>query len=49
MPATGRRMDLPFCEVARYDAEGRIVQGEVYYDLMSMMVQLGHVQPPQLS
>jgi ketosteroid isomerase-like protein len=49
LPATGRRMDLPFCEVLRYDHDGKIVEGEVYYDMTSMMVQLGHMQPPRMS
>jgi ketosteroid isomerase-like protein len=45
LPATGRRMDLPFCEVLHYDAQGKIIAGEVFYDTMSMMVQLGHAEP----
>jgi hypothetical protein len=39
-------MALPFCEILRYDREGRIVSGEIYYDSLSMLVQLGHAQPP---
>ena len=46
LPATGRRVSLPFCEVWRLDPEGRIVTGDLYYDQLSLMVQLGHVQPP---
>ena len=45
LPATGRRMDLPFCEVMRYDAQGKITAGEIYYDAATMMVQLGHAEP----
>lgn len=45
LPATGRRMDLPFCEVLRYDAQGKIIAGEIFYDSMSMLVQLGHAKP----
>jgi ketosteroid isomerase-like protein len=48
LPATGRRMDLPFCEVMEYDHEGHIVAGEVFYDTTTMMVQLGHMQPPPM-
>ena len=46
MPATGRSMNMPFCEIMTYDAEGRIVRGELYYDQVSMLVQLGHMPPP---
>jgi hypothetical protein len=45
LPATGKRMDLPFCEVLRYDHQGNIVAGELFYDSMSMLVQLGHTEP----
>lgn len=45
-PATGRSVSVPFCEVWRLDWEGRIVTGDLYYDQLSLMVQLGHVQPP---
>lgn len=44
-PATGREMNLPMCEITRFDEEGRIVGGEIYYDQLTMMTQLGHVQP----
>lgn len=46
LPATGRGVTVPFCEVWRLDPEGRIVAGDLYYDQLSLMVQLGHVQPP---
>jgi steroid delta-isomerase-like uncharacterized protein len=46
LPATGRSMSVPFCEVWRLDSEGRIVAGDLYYDQLSLMVQLGHVQLP---
>jgi hypothetical protein len=49
LPATGRRMDLPFCEVMQYDQDGHITGGEIFYDTTTMMVQLGHMQPPQLN
>ena len=44
--ASGHRLDVAFCEVMRYDASGRIAGGGIYYDAMSMLVQLGHMQPP---
>jgi len=46
VPARHRRMDVAFCEVLRYDAEGRVASGELYYDAMSAMVRLGHLHLP---
>lgn len=46
LPPTGRQMDLPMCEVVRCNAEGLVVAGELYYDAMTMMVQLGHAETP---
>lgn len=48
LPATGRRVDVPFCEVLRYDAQGKIIAGEMFYDNMTMLVQLGLVEPMNL-
>lgn len=45
LPATGKRLDLPFCEVLRYDHHGKIVAGELFYDSLTMLVQLGHAKP----
>jgi hypothetical protein len=45
-PATGRRVEVPFCEILRYDEQGKIVSGEIFYDLNTMLSQLGHVEPP---
>ena len=47
LPATGRTMNLPFCEIMTYDRDGRIVRGELYYDQVSLLVQLGHMPPPE--
>lgn len=46
LPASGHRMDLGMCEVLRFDSSGRIAAGDIYYDSMSMMIQLGHMRPP---
>jgi predicted ester cyclase len=46
LPPTGHRMDIGMCEVLRFDSSGRIAGGDMYYDTMSIMVQLGHMQPP---
>ncbi len=42
---TGGRMSLPFCEVFRFDKQGRFVSGSCYYDQYSLLTQLGHIQP----
>ncbi len=46
MSATGRTMDVPFCEALRFDAEGKVLGGELYYDQLSMLTQLGHIEQP---
>jgi ketosteroid isomerase-like protein len=46
LQATGRRIDVPFCEVLRWGADGRITGGEIFYDQMSILVQLGVIEPP---
>lgn len=46
LPATGRTMSIPFCEVWRLDSEGRIVAGDLYYDQLSLLAQLCHLEPP---
>lgn len=45
LPASGRTMHMSFCEVLRYDADGRVIAGDLYYDQMTMLVQLGHLPP----
>ena len=45
MPPTGRKINFPYCEICRFDKEGRFVSGEAYYDLYTLLTQLGHVQP----
>jgi steroid delta-isomerase-like uncharacterized protein len=45
-PATGREASVPFCEIREYDADGKVVRTEWYYDQLSMLTQLGHMQPP---
>jgi len=46
IPATGRRVTTSFCEILRFDAEGRLVAEEAYYDVLSRLVQLGAVLRP---
>jgi steroid delta-isomerase-like uncharacterized protein len=45
MPATGRRVSLPFCEICHFDKQGRIASAGSYYDQYTLLTQLGHVQP----
>lgn len=44
LPATGRQLDVPFCELLRW-RDGKIVEGEIYYDAATIMTQLGHMPP----
>jgi steroid delta-isomerase-like uncharacterized protein len=49
MPATGRKMSMPFCEIAHFDKQGKIVSGGCYYDQYTLLTQLGHIQPVALA
>ena len=42
---TGKRMDMPFCEILRVQ-EGRVVSGEIFYDQLTMLTQLGLAEAP---
>jgi steroid delta-isomerase-like uncharacterized protein len=42
---TRRRISLPFCEIAHFDKQGRLVSGSCYYDQYTLLTQLGHLQP----
>lgn len=37
----GGTMDVPYCEVIHYASDGKALSGELYYDQMSIMRQLG--------
>jgi hypothetical protein len=39
-PATHKAWTLPICEMWRFDAEGHVVGGEIYYDQVSLLTQL---------
>lgn len=43
---TGRTITVPFVELYRFDVTGMIVSGEQYFDMLTMMVQLGHAERP---
>jgi steroid delta-isomerase-like uncharacterized protein len=38
---SGRRMSFAFCEICTFDASGRVVSGNTYYDQLSILTQLG--------
>jgi steroid delta-isomerase-like uncharacterized protein len=40
IPATGRRVDVSFCDVLRFQ-NGKIVSAHTYYDAATLMRQLG--------
>ena len=46
MPASGRQLDLPFCEIMRFNGEGKVVSGEIYYDQLTLLSQMGHMEAP---
>jgi steroid delta-isomerase-like uncharacterized protein len=43
---TGRKVSVPFCDILQFDTDGRIVRGATYFDMLSMLVQLGHAERP---
>ncbi|GAA1696496.1 hypothetical protein GCM10009745_48190 [Kribbella yunnanensis] len=45
LPPTGKELATPFCELLRW-SDGKCVEGAIYYDTTTMMVQLGHMPPP---
>jgi steroid delta-isomerase-like uncharacterized protein len=45
-PATGRAFALPLCEMWHFDTAGRVVGGDLYYDQVSLLMQLGLMPQP---
>jgi ketosteroid isomerase-like protein len=45
LPATGRRLDMAYCELLRWQ-DDKAIEGAIYYDTGTLMVQLGHQEPP---
>jgi steroid delta-isomerase-like uncharacterized protein len=45
-PATGNRFALPLCEMWHFDANGRVVGGDLYYDQATLLTQLGLLPQP---
>jgi steroid delta-isomerase-like uncharacterized protein len=46
LPATGNRFALPLCEMWHFDSNGRVVGGDLYYDQVSLLTQLGVMPQP---
>jgi ketosteroid isomerase-like protein len=45
-PATGKPFALPLCEQWHFDPSGRVVGGDLYYDQVSLLMQLGLMPQP---
>ena len=45
-PPTGRPASFALCEVLTYGADGLVTGGEIYYDQLGLLVQLGHIELP---
>jgi steroid delta-isomerase-like uncharacterized protein len=45
-PATGKQFALPLCEMWHFDSGGRVVGGDLYYDQVSLLTQLGLMSKP---
>lgn len=41
IPPTGKAFEVDFCTVARWDGDGRIIEENLFYDLVSFMQQIG--------
>ena len=49
LPATGKQFALPLCELWHFDPGGRVVGGDLYYDQVSLLTQLGLLPQPATS
>jgi steroid delta-isomerase-like uncharacterized protein len=45
-PGTGKEFTLPLCEMWHFDPSGRVVGGDLYYDQVSLLTQLGLMPQP---
>ena len=45
-PASGREFALALCELWHFDSGGRVVGGDLYYDQVSLLTQLGLMPQP---
>ena len=44
-PPTGRTVSLPWTNVYRFNSTGKIVNVNAYLDLVTLLTQLGHMEP----
>lgn len=47
LPATGKRVSLPFVDIFHFDKDGKIIGGASYYDTLSLLVQMGLAEAPK--
>ncbi|HEX6254238.1 MAG TPA: nuclear transport factor 2 family protein [Euzebyales bacterium] len=45
-PATGKQFALALCEMWHFDTQGHVVGGDLYYDQVSLLTQLGLMPQP---
>jgi steroid delta-isomerase-like uncharacterized protein len=46
LPATGNEFALQLCEMWHFDPAGRVLGGDLYYDQVSLLMQLGLMPQP---
>jgi len=46
LPPTGRSMDLVLTEILRWGTDGKVTGGQLNYDQLTMLTQLGHAAGP---
>ena len=46
LPGTGKQFALPLCEMWHFEPSGRVVGGDLYYDQVSLLTQLGLMPQP---
>ena len=46
LPATGREFALALCEMWHFNSSGEVVGGDLYYDQVSLLMQLGLMPQP---
>ena len=45
MPASGKSVKLPYCEIYHFGSDGKVVGGRAYFDAYGLAVQLGFAEP----
>ena len=45
-PASGKEFALPLCEMWHFESSGRVIGGDLYYDQVSLLMQLGLMPKP---